>query len=348
MRNLLALIAVLLIQRSGAIIWIRTEYDRLEGNQQGLIELEVSSNNFCPLDTINVEWDSRITQLSSDIRIGVHKKGSKFVAVGSLEQTTQKLAQVFSSPARGPIICSLNQDHCIPNVKTIAALEKNNRLIVTFAEDTNEPLLLTNSKILEALKIVPPLYGYAVGEWINARELSIVCDPEFIRSVLLFHHSGNKISVEVRNAASIGNAASNWSTGKFSMKLNDIGSFELFLINGTTKKLISSKVSVSVDSTCRTDIVPNGIFDLEHDTSKPETTPPTPFIHYGGILAVSGEKSFSIPNDPVPSMAKGSWSLSFWIRFLKRPAGSTKCMFYKGDFHSAQRTPSAWLIPQVL
>ena len=108
-------------------------------------------------------------------------------------------------------------------------------------------------------------------------------------------------------------------------------------------RIISNTIPLVVSSSCTVNVIPKAA----KEGNQYAKTDPRAIIKVRGPLALSGKKGLRISSSSLPSAAGGNWAISFWIQIMQSANGKFRSLFYKGDGHSGDRTPSAWLRPDV-
>eukprot|EP01041_Mallomonas_annulata_P003465 gene3465-6894_t len=290
---------------------------------------------FCIYDSLSIKWSTSLTEEMFLLAVSV--AGKQELALGSPQASSSTQDRAKSSQNDNYITCQLNEDHCIPSVKSISTMPNSSKLTILFTTDTNQPILPTLTAVNSTLLINPPITDTAKGIWLSPSHLEIEVNNSYVNSVLSAYTQGNIISVKVLTPEKP------LLTGIETIRPVVHGVTSIFAVNATSLQRISNILTVEVDI-CNYAILPS--LDIRMDNSVEEKRRAKSFIRYKGIVAITGTNPIRLRQTSIPSLAKGHWSLSFWVKLLDRPPGVYRSLFYKGD-GGLMRTPSVWLLPNT-
>lgn len=329
-------LSVLSLHSSASTLWWTKNFppihDKIESN---VVRLNISmpdlnNTKVCLHDSIKIYWETERDSSTILMAVSIDDRTEIALGIPSLTAQTETITD-----DKG-LFCDIDENHCVLETKSIKAVEIPPKLIIDFKRDTNQPFLDSTSNISNILKISPELHGESDGVWITPKQLEIHVQPEYIEKVFNEHNKGNIVTVTIINHKTI-------SYGTNNIRPNDIGEHRIFMVDKDSGRVLSKIHVVTVERCEETSLLPSLLHKIENQKEEKKAT--LPFIRYKGVLAVNGKTPLRIANNVVPSMAKGDWALSLWIRCLDRPTGIFRPLFYKGDGVSTQRTPSAWFLP---
>lgn len=164
------------------------------------INVSVSLHEVCVFDRLKIEWEASAHTNLDTIDIAFVSVDSKIGSVISLQSTVQDEKQdPMLDSIDGLIRCDVNEEHCVPKVKSISAQPDRNRIVVLFEVATNQPTLANVFALQEAIIVRPEImFPSAFAEWRAPDRLEIQVDSIDLQNLLSAHSKGELIEVVPR------------------------------------------------------------------------------------------------------------------------------------------------------
>ena len=244
-------------------------------------------------------------------------------------------------------------------------------MTLRFNQRTNKPALLSSNSVHSVLSFSPPVLGAILGEWDeeDSRLLHLYIDYAYYLSILKSYDvDPTSVKVDLRKDIFKKNMkicphnstlASNTIVGSKAFKTFELGVYDVHIVDLETMKIVKNVAYKMFQIMPCDDVLflpsfqgysitphfnPSLIHSIIQGNAMNNTLLPSILYRVKGIVATGPlVTSQTIPYSISESLRTHEWGLSFWVLSLDRPNGDFRTLFFKGNSHTNERTPSAWL-----
>ncbi|DAZ96302.1 TPA: hypothetical protein N0F65_008335 [Lagenidium giganteum] len=270
--------------------------------------------------------------------------------------------------AAAGIRCEFDEEFCRPKVVAIDlpevkgeedTLDVNHTLLITFADDTNQPDATSRIAIQQFLVFDEYIGDELRGTWLDPRRLQIrvvAIERDRIKSLreLMTKLVHTRVILSPTESDLEGNAKQRTVTTNARFRLEPTGEVRFRVTVGAERQALALTQSPSLiinacqsvtfvrwpqsDQQTPTKQAGRGVAAFGVPSAAPSSV-------INGMLSHGGDHGALISHEDIQMEHPGSWSLSMWLFLTEDSTGSFRTLFFHGNGTGQHRTPSAWLRP---